>query len=58
MMLAQLALTHGVYRLLGIADTQTLLRTLIYVTVMTGLYIVSFVIQQRWVFSPRRQGKD
>ena len=50
--LAQLGLTHGVCFLLGIADTQTVLRTLIYVTVMTALYIISFVIQQRWVFRP------
>ena len=49
-LLLQLGLTHGVYLLLGIADHQTLLRTLIYVIVMTVLYIVSFVFQQRWVF--------
>ena len=51
-LLLQLALTHGTYLLLGIGDEQTFLRTLIYVIVMTVLYIVSFVFQQRWVFHP------
>lgn len=50
--LAQLGLTHGVYRLLGIGSTQTVLRTLIYVVVMTVLYLISFAVQQRWVFRP------
>ena len=53
--LAQLGLTHGTYLLLGIRDEQTFLRTLIYVTVMAVLYIVSFIIQQRWVFHPGAQ---
>ena len=48
--LLQLGLTHGTYLLLNIRDDQTLLRTLIYVIVMTVLYIVSFIFQQRWVF--------
>ena len=51
-LLAQLGLTHGAYLLLGIGDDQTLLRTLIYVAVMAALYLVSFTIQQRWVFRP------
>ena len=51
-LLAQLGLTHGAYLLLGIGDDQTLLRTLIYVVVMAALYLVSFTIQQRWVFRP------
>jgi putative flippase GtrA len=50
MLLLQLGLTHGAYLLFGIEDHQTLLRTLIYVAVMTVLYIVSFMFQQRWVF--------
>jgi glycosyltransferase involved in cell wall biosynthesis len=49
-LLLQLGLTHGAYLLFGIEDHQTLLRTLIYVAVMTVLYIVSFMFQQRWVF--------
>lgn len=58
-LLAQLGLTHGTYRLLGIRDEQTLLRTAIYIIVMTVLYIVSFAIQQRWVFRPdAKERKD
>ena len=51
-LLMQLALTHGAYRLFGISDTQVLLRALIYIVVMVLLYIISFMLQQRWVFHP------
>ena len=51
-MAAQVLLTQGVYSLLNIADTATGLRTLIYAVVMTVLYFLSYVIQQRWVFAP------
>ena len=51
-LLLQLGLTHGSYLLFGIGDEQTFLRTLIYVIVMTVLYIVSYIFQQRWVFRP------
>ena len=51
-MAAQVLLTQGVYSLLNIADTATGLRTLIYAVVMTALYFLSYVIQQRWVFAP------
>ena len=53
-MAAQVLLTQGVYALLGIADTATGLRTVIYAIVMTVLYFVSFMIQQRWVFAPQK----
>jgi len=53
-MAAQVLLTQGVYSLLGIPDTAAGLRTLIYAVVMTALYIVSFMIQQRWVFAPEK----
>ena len=56
--LAQLGLTHGTYILLGIEDHQTILRTLIYVVVMTVLYIASFVVQQRWVFRPGKKERN
>ena len=59
MLLAQLALTHGTYLLLGIGENAIFLRTLIYVLVMTVLYVVSFAIQQRWVFRPNaKERKD
>ena len=51
---AQALLTQGVYALLSIPDTATGLRVLIYAVVMTVLYIVSFMIQQRWVFAPQK----
>jgi putative flippase GtrA len=51
-MAAQVLLTQGAYSLLGISDSATGIRTLIYVAVMTVLYFLSYVIQQRWVFAP------
>lgn len=57
-LLLQLGLTHGVFLLLNIGDHQTLLRTVIYVAVMTVLYIVSFIFQQRWVFKANPKEKD
>ena len=53
-MAAQVLLTQGVYALLGISDSATGLRTLLYAVVMTVLYFVSYVIQQRWVFAPQK----
>ena len=53
-MAAQVLLTQGVYALLNISDTATGLRTLWYVIVMTVLYFLSYVIQQRWVFAPEK----
>ena len=52
-MAAQVLLTQGVYALLGISDSANGLRTLIYAVVMTVLYFLSYVIQQRWVFAPQ-----
>ena len=51
-MAAQVLLTQGVYSLLRIADSATFIRTLIYTVVMTVLYFLSYMIQQRWVFAP------
>lgn len=53
-MAAQVLLTQGVYALLGISDSATGLRTLLYAVVMTVLYFVSYMIQQRWVFAPQK----
>ena len=52
-MAAQVGLTQGVYALLSIPDSATGLRTVIYAVVMTVLYFLSYVIQQRWVFAPQ-----
>ena len=51
-LLLQVGLTHGLYGLLHIGDGQVFLRTAIYVAVMVVLYIISFMLQQRWVFRP------
>ena len=57
-MAAQVLLTQGVYALLNIADNATGLRTLIYAIVMSVLYVVSFMIQQRWVFAPQKEQEE
>ncbi len=53
-MAAQVLLTQGVYTLFSIPDTANGLRTVIYAVVMTALYFMSYVIQQRWVFAPEK----
>ena len=50
-MIAQVLLTHGAFSLFHL-ETEGL-RTLAYTIVMVVLFIVSFMIQQRWVFSPK-----
>ena len=49
-MIVQFLATEGVYRLFSISDERTGLRTVIYVVVMIVLFILSYMIQQRWVF--------
>lgn len=59
MLVMQFLLTEGVYRLFHIAESQTLLRGLLYAVVMGVLYIVSFTVQQRWVFhQSKKTSKD
>ncbi len=53
-MAAQVLLTQGVYALFSIPDSANLLRTVIYAVVMTALYFMSYMIQQRWVFAPQK----
>ena len=50
----QSLLDLGLYALLGIGGDQAFVRTLIHVLVMTVLFIISFTIQQRWVFAPQK----
>ena len=54
-MAAQVLLTQGVYSLLSIPVEATFLRTLVYVVVMTILFVLSYIIQQRWVFAPQKE---
>lgn len=54
-MAVQVLATQGLYALLAISDRATFLRTLIYVIVMCVLYLVSYMIQQRWVFAAKKQ---
>ena len=53
-MAAQVLLTQGAYSLFSISDDAHGLRTLIYVIVMTVLFVASYMIQQRWVFAPEK----
>ena len=57
-MAAQVLLTQGVYVLFGIPDSANLLRTVIYAVVMTALYFLSYMIQQRWVFAPQKSNDE
>ena len=52
--LLQLGLTDGVFLLLSIGAEQVVLRTVIYTIVMAVLYLVSFAVQQRWVFIEKK----
>ena len=50
-MLLQAGLTCAANVALQLGSDQTLLRTVVYVIVMTALYFASFIVQQRWVFA-------
>lgn len=49
--------TEGVYRLLQVGDNLVLLRSVYHILVMIVLYLVSFLVQQRWVFAPRKENQ-
>ncbi len=51
MLLMQLLCTHGLYLLLNIGANQVTLRSVIYAIVMVILFMVSYLVQQRWVFA-------
>jgi len=53
-LVVQTLINQGLYTLLGITESQAGLRTLIHILVMTVLFVVSFTIQQRWVFAPQK----
>ncbi len=49
---------QALYTLLGITEQQAFIRTLIHVLVMCVLFLVSFTIQQRWVFAPQKSNEE
>lgn len=49
--LLQIGLSYGMFELLGIHASQTLLRAVVYALVMAVLFIFNFLMQQKWVFS-------
>ena len=57
-LLAQVLLTQVAYWLLHIPENAIAVRTLVYAVVMTVLYIVSYMIQQRWVFAPEKKVEE
>ncbi len=57
-LLVQMLLTNGVFWLLHISESESVLRTVWYVVVMIMLYFVGYAIQQRWVFAARNQNSD
>lgn len=57
-LVVQALLTQGVYTFFHISPYATTERMLIYAVVMGVLYIVSFVIQQRWVFASQNKAQE
>ena len=57
LLIAQTLLTEGTYALFSISASAVGLRTLIYVIVMTVLFVASYMIQQRWVFAPEKKNQ-
>ena len=53
-LLAQSLLEMVVFTLFSITAAQAGLRTLIHIIIMTILFVISFTIQQRWVFAPQK----
>ena len=56
-MILQFLLDEGAYMLLNVEGGATAVRVLIHIAVMVILYIVSYMIQQRWVFAPEKSNE-
>ena len=54
----QWLLDLGLYTAFGVAENAAGLRTLIHILVMCVLFIASYLIQQRWVFSVKKTDKE
>ena len=57
-MIVQWLINQGLYSLLGITEQQAGMRTVIHILVMCILFIISFTIQQRWVFAPQKSNEE
>ena len=57
-LLVQSLLNSALYSFFSIGSDQPGLRTLIHIVVMCVLFIISFTIQQRWVFAPEKQNSS
>ena len=57
-MLLQAGMTCAANAALHLGSEQTLLRTVVYVIVMTALYFASFIVQQRWVFAQSKKERN
>ena len=57
-MLVQTGLDLFLYRQLNIGADAAGLRTLIHILVMCVLFLVSFTVQQRWVFAPQKDQEE
>ena len=57
-LLVQWLANQGLYTLLGITEQQAGMRTIIHILVMCVLFLISFTIQQRWVFAPQKSKEE
>ena len=57
-MMAQFLMDEGCYMLFHVGTAATGIRVLIHTLVMTVLYFMSFMIQQRWVFAAEKKEKE
>ncbi len=53
--LGQVGISTGACMLLGIAENQVLLRTLIYGLAMCVMYLVSYTVQKKWIFKDKEK---
>ena len=53
--IAQLSLTYGTISLFNVGNDQIFLRGVLYAVVMAFLFIISYIIQQRWVFAEKKK---
>lgn len=53
--IAQLGLTYGTISLFNVGNDQIFLRGVLYAVVMAFLFMISYIIQQRWVFADKKK---